>query len=511
MAGLAAIAVAAATLAFIPVTAEVANATESPNAQTMDILNIDRVDNSNVVFTDNGFIDDYAQALAVNLANCDGCANPPDADQVLSPDSQVVAYATVLGGTVASRPARAASDLETWYNNVAFSTDTYGSVGFYTKGTASYVVLVAEAFTGTPNNETRNGTVKLPSVIHAGKGVVPTISGFNPVPTVDYGYQWIDETTFATVGTSRVFYPAGSEVGHRLKLIVEDHNSGYSDSFVSSAVSSKILEGTSTGPSSVTVAGQRNVGQWLVASTSGYFPVAPTIQWYRNGVAIPGQTANTYLQQSTDRGAKISVRMSVHATGFTSLVKSSSTTIVTGYPLFADAPTPTMTGLPIVTATLTANPGSWGPGIVKLSYQWRSDGSVIKGATKQTLLLGTDQLNTSISVTVTGSEAGYATTSRTSTGTPDIHMFEFNTEATPTITGTFTPGHKLTVTTGVWSPTATMYIYQWYLNNTAVAGATHSTYTLPSSAANKDVHVVVIGFRPDYQPYRVVSSAYFVS
>ena len=193
MAGFAAAAVAAATLAVIPVTAGVANAIVSPNVEAMSILNIDRVDNSDVVFTENGFIDDYAQALAVSYANCDGCADPADVNQVLSPDSQSVAFVTVAGGAVTGRPARAVSDLETWDSSEAYSSNTYGSIGFYTKGTASYVVLVTESFSTTPNNETRNGTVKLPSVIHAGKPVVPVIAGFTPVPTVDYGYNWIDE------------------------------------------------------------------------------------------------------------------------------------------------------------------------------------------------------------------------------------------------------------------------------------------------------------------------------
>ena len=63
--------------------------------------------------------------------------------------------------------------------------------------------------------------------------------------------------------------------------------------------------------------------------------------------------------------------------------------------------------------TLTANPGDWGPGTVKLTFKWqRFSGSAwktISGATKTTYKMTSSDATHVIRVTVTGSESGYTT------------------------------------------------------------------------------------------------------
>jgi hypothetical protein len=513
VAGIVATAVAAATLAIIPLNLGAANATTSPNVQSIDLLNLDRVfGQGEAAFIDNGYLDDWTQSVATNFANCIGCSNPayiawPAA--LTGYTSFTISYAQAAGGTVAGRPARVVADFEAFNSAQAYDTNSYASVGFVTKGTTSYAVLVTAAFPTTPTDETRPGTVKLPSVIHVGQPVVPVIAGFSPIPTVDYAYTWEDGAT--TVSHLHFYVPTAADLGHQLKLIVEDHNTGFSDLDVTSALSSKVLIGTIHAPATISVVGARNVGEPLTINEGGWTPVVPTAQWYRNGVAIVGQTSDTYLQTSADRGKKISVKLTGAAAGYVSAVRSSAATIVTGYPLLTSTPFPVINGSPSFGSTLTAVPSDWGPGIVKLSYQWRAEGVAIPGATKSTLLLGGPELSQSITVTVTGSEAGYASTAKTSLATPDIKLLGFSVTTAPSISGTVAPGHILTAGLAPWTPAATMYVYQWYLNGVPVAGANKSTYKLPTTSAGKNVYVKVIGMRPDYQPQQYSSPILVVS
>jgi hypothetical protein len=513
-AGIVATVVAAAALAIIPLNLGAANATVTPNVAALQLLNEDRVDGSgDPAFLTNGFLDDFAQSLATNFGNCGGCGDPTTPTKPLGGGVNLTytsnyAYAVAAGGTVAGRPARVVNDFETFNSSISLGTAVYGSIGFYTKGTTSYAVLVTASFPSTPTDETRPGTVKLPAKIHVGQAIIPSITGFNPLPTTDYGYTWLDGAS--TVSHVRFYVPTANDFGHQLKLIVEDHPNGFSDLDVTSALSTKVLIGSATGPTSIPVEGARNVGEPLSVNTNGWTPVQPTIQWYRNGVKIAGQTADTYMQTSADRGTKISLKLTDTAAGFVGLTRSSSTTIVTGYPLLTSAPYPTITGSPSFGFTLTANTGDWGPGLVKLTYQWRAEGTAIPGATKSTLLLGGAELNSSITVTITGTEAGYAVASRTSSATTDIHLLGFSAMTSPTLNGVFTPGHTITATLAPWSPVATLYVYQWYLNDVAVSGANKSSYKLPSNSAGKDVKVNVIGMRPDYQPQQFASSNYLI-
>lgn len=77
-------------------------------------------------------------------------------------------------------------------------------------------------------------------------------------------------------------------------------------------------------------------------------------------------------------------------------------------------PTPKWVGSVRVGKTLTARPGAWKPTQVALNYQWLRDGKAIGGATAPAYTLAAADKGKRISVKVTGSKAGFDTTSRTS-------------------------------------------------------------------------------------------------
>ncbi|MFB0836356.1 hypothetical protein ACETWP_17340, partial [Arthrobacter halodurans] len=83
-------------------------------------------------------------------------------------------------------------------------------------------------------------------------------------------------------------------------------------------------------------------------------------------------------------------------------------------------PVPTVTGTATVGSTLTAVPGAWSPAGVELAYQWSADGTNIAGATNNTLDLAPSLAGKAITVAVTGTKAGYTTTTKASAATAKV-------------------------------------------------------------------------------------------
>jgi YVTN family beta-propeller protein len=84
---------------------------------------------------------------------------------------------------------------------------------------------------------------------------------------------------------------------------------------------------------------------------------------------------------------------------------------------FTATPVPTITGVPQAGRRLTAVPGTWKPVPVVLSYRWAVNGVSVPGATFATFTPSNTQVGKRVTVTVTGTKAGYKTVSKTSAPT----------------------------------------------------------------------------------------------
>ncbi|MER2137543.1 MAG: S-layer homology domain-containing protein, partial [Arthrobacter sp.] len=87
---------------------------------------------------------------------------------------------------------------------------------------------------------------------------------------------------------------------------------------------------------------------------------------------------------------------------------------------FVAAPVPTIEGISTAGSTLTAIPGSWAPAPANLTYQWLRGTTPIKGATAAAYTLTADDAGATISVEVTGTKPGYATTTKRSNPTSTV-------------------------------------------------------------------------------------------
>jgi hypothetical protein len=348
---------------------------------------------------------------------------------------------------------------------------------------------------------TISGTAKVGSTLTARATISPT--GTTP------SYQW--KSGSRNVGGDQPTYAVQpTDAGARITVSVSASKTGYTTApNVTSSATSAVGLGTLV-KHILVVAGARNVGQTLTATTAAWGPgdVALSYRWLRNGKAISGATHSTYLLAAADRGRKITVMVTGRLAGYATGSEASTTRTYTGYPLFAAAPAPTISVTsPVVGQSLRVTPGRWAPGTVKLSYQWRANGSAISKATMSTFTVPTNDVAKTITVTVTGRETGFFTTSRTSVATARVASIPFKVAGSPTIAAgaILAKGKIWRVVTGYWSP-APAFGYQWLRNGAAIPGATRSSYTITSSDLSKSITVAVTARRTGYTSVKTVVS-----
>jgi len=217
-----------------------------------------------------------------------------------------------------------------------------------------------------------------------------------------------------------------------------------------------------------------------VPANSDYFV---SIEWLKTTGITTGTSATTFSPTAVvtrQQMAAFLYRMSTTKLGCTQYPARVGCVLMTGS-------TPTISGTKTVGSTLTVNIGTWTPTGTTTTIQWYRNGVAISGATRTTYVLVAADGATSITVSVTGTKAGYSPITKTSAAAA-IPGAAFTTASAPTISGSMMVGSTLTATEGVWIPTPTL-TYQWYRNGSAISGATASTYTLTAADANATMTV----------------------
>lgn len=327
------------------------------------------------------------------------------------------------------------------------------------------------------------------NVVVGGSVSVDT-TGWTPTPA-SLSYEW--SVAGSVVSNESTYSPQAADLGRGLSVTVTGDGPGYAG--VATTVGPILVDYGTFTTAAPTISGTRAVGATLTALVTGWSP-APTevdYQWYRNGAGISGATGQTYVPVAADKGASVSVTVTGSRDGYTSAPRTSSAVIIGAGTL--SAPTPAISGTIRAGSTVLVVAGTWSPAAT-LGYQWRIDGAAIAGATGTKYLIPAAYAGRKLSVTVTGTLAGYATRSVTSTATT-IPAATF-TAATPTISGTVRVGSVVKVVLGAWSPAATTLKYQWRANGVAIPGATGSSYTVAATFLGRHLSVVVTGSRPGY-------------
>jgi len=156
---------------------------------------------------------------------------------------------------------------------------------------------------------------------------------------------------------------------------------------------------------------------------------------------------------------------------------------------------PTVSGTALVGATLSTT-GS-GVGGASYTYQWYRSGAPVSGATSRSYTLGSADVGTQISVTVTASLLGQSA-SKSSAATSQVASGQFGNSKAPYTTGTYKKGRTLKVNPGSWSPSPSSVKYQWLRNGASISRATKQSYKLGSKDKGKRISVRVTISRAGY-------------
>jgi hypothetical protein len=405
----------------------------------------------------------------------------------------------------------------------------------YLPGVLDVGATITVAVTGTETGYTATTTTSAGKVIAPATfaaTAAPTISGptsalhrlnaqtpgWSPDPDA-FTYVWMrDGAGISGAPDSPTYQLTPDDVGHSFTLQVIGHKGGYAA--VQSPVSGAVPVNTPFSVAFVnnelpTITGQDMVGSTLSTTTGSWTPTPTsyTYIWQRgtgdpNGAdgsyaTIPGATDNTYMLTPSDLNLSITVRVTPVRSGYIGTRPAEQTDPIQSGPLTSQAPT--ISGSATVGSTLTASTSGWGPGTVSFAYVWKRSGTPITGATASTYRLAAADLNSQISVQVTGSETGYNSSIQTSATTAQIGPGSFTATPAPTITGTVAPGNTLTAVDPTWLP-ATAFIYQWLRGTTPISGATSKTYLVDPADSTSVLSVTVTSTLPGYNEQSQTSS-----
>ncbi len=415
-----------------------------------------------------------------------------------------------------------------WYRNgVAITGATSAS---YTPVAADYntalTVRVTAAELGYVSRiVTSAATVRLAKGVIEGSFDPPTVSqsttglltaslpsGSVTTPTVTIAYQWYRNNVAISLATKSTFQLASADYGTTttVKTIVSKLNYTSTAALASAAVNYSVVPSAG-----LVVSGLIKVGETVSVNSVDYStkdgPVVPTVsrQWLRNGATILGATGATYTVQSTDFGAKLSVRVTAVSPGFVTSAVTSPLTATVGSgtwqgsfaaPVVVVGPTGQLSAT--ITAGAVTTPGA------TFSYLWLRDGVAISGATSASFNLTPADWGRTVSVKVTASKSAMSPSTNV---LPESTRIDYSllTSATPTVVGTAKVGETVSASAATYtaqgSPITPTVTWQWYRNGVAISGATASSYVVQSVDFGVKLTVRVTAVAPGWATYLATS------
>ena len=321
--------------------------------------------------------------------------------------------------------------------------------------------------------------------------VYPTISGdrrlrhavtcnrgsWNDTAATRYAvtYRWRRNSVAIAGATSSQYTIAAADIGQSLTC---DVTAAGQTTASAGAISG--AEPRSVGPPSIsgdprlrrTLACSR--GDWDDDAGDRY---AVTYRWLRNGVAITGATAATYLLTEVDTGTYLycEVRAESRTTASSGGVAVTEARVLLG---------PAVSGDPRLRRTLTCSRGTWddiAADRYAVSYQWMRNGNPIDAATGASYTLTPADVDTFVTcVTSAEDQTSASSVNGASVSAPRII-------AGPDLTGYARLRQSLACSRGEWDDIAGdryAVSYRWLRDGVAIAGAAVPTYTAVRADVN---------------------------
>ena len=183
-------------------------------------------------------------------------------------------------------------------------------------------------------------TTILPGVLR--NTVRPTITGdlrVSSVLTADPGtwsvaspnftYQWFANGDAIDGATQRTYTLTAAEKGDRISVVVTARAQGYTNGTATSASTAAVGDNTPKNTVAPSISGTPAVASLLTADPGTWTPtgLAYAYQWFADGVAISGATAQTYRLTDAEFGKSITVKVTASTQGY---VPASATSAAVG-------------------------------------------------------------------------------------------------------------------------------------------------------------------------------------
>jgi hypothetical protein len=392
----------------------------------------------------------------------------------------------------------------------------YTSISLPSADTATVARI---AFTAAPE-PVISGTAAVGQTLTASAGTWTPSSAASPIAL---SYRWEKGGNTIVGATSSTYLVLPGDETSKIRVYVTGTKLGYITQEQPSAETSAVVKGTLTTTPKPTITGTAQVGVQLTAvagtwqPTAAASPITYTYRWKSDGTDISGATSATYTPVVADLGKAISVAVTGAKTGFTSVTQTSDAVaprLVTIAGTFGTIPRPTITGgaTAKVGVELTAVVGTWVPAAGSLAYQWkRTSGTSttnISGGTSSRYTPTADDQGKTLSVVVTATTTGYATTaSQASLATAAVALGTFATPSTlPAISGTVQVNETLSASTGSTWPAGVSLSYKWNRNGVAISAAQAATYRLVTADVGARITVTVTGIVTGYAAQSITST-----
>ena len=252
----------------------------------------------------------------------------------------------------------------------------------------------------------------------------------------------------------------------------------------------------------VSLNGAATMGSTLSAGASTWdYTATLSYQWLRDGAPVANQTASTYVLSSADAGHLVSVKVGAMKTNQITAFTTSPAVLVSN----PKAPAANITGSTVVDGLLSANPVA--NASTTVSYKWFRSGRAIAGATAATYTPTISDYLKPITVSTTVNQAGFATTTTTSSAVT-IQAGKI-TAPEVAIAGAPVMGGTVLVTANI--PSGVRATYQWLRNGSSISSATKTSYSMKADDVNQYLSVRVTLTKTGYVPTTVTSSTVVVT
>ncbi|MBE1875889.1 S8 family serine peptidase [Myceligenerans pegani] len=352
---------------------------------------------------------------------------------------------------------------------------------------AAYELAQSMEFDATQDPSV-TGTAKVGETLTA----VADGAAWSPAASLDY--QWRRDGTMISGATNTTYQVQPADAGAEITVTVLGTAEGRLPTARTSAPTAPVANATMSGGG--WISGTVRVGNTLRAKAGTAWPSGTqfTYQWKADGTAISGATGFTYKPTASKRGANLTVTLTAKRKGYDTVTKTvGGKTVASG--VFSTS-TPRIQGTPAVGMTVKAIAAQWTPGRTRTTYQWKVNGTKIKGATSASYKVPAKYKGKTLTVTVKGYRTGYKSSWRTSKGLKVGKAF--STTSRPGMSGRLEVGGKLTAKPGTWKPSPSGLSYQWYADGRPIPDATGKTLRIKGPQYKKRITVQVTARRSGY-------------